>query len=142
MPVESVMLSYHCLSSTLCVASTPTVALTCDEMRTDTCGFTSTISERPPSARRYCTNRIGTTGGRLSPSISTHGLTYGSTRSAGPPRVQLRSQNVVPSCPPVIPVCSHQLFLSWTWTFVCAARSSTRPAAVQYCHKLKFQKAV
>src|SRR2546430_1431990 len=52
----------------------------------------------------------GTNAGRPSPSSSSHGATYGSTRTAGPPREQLRSQNVVPSWPTVTPPWTHQQF--------------------------------
>src|SRR5437016_3453249 len=65
----------------------------------------------------------GTNAGRPSPSSSSHGATYGSTRTAGPPREQLRSQNVVPSWPTVTPPWTHQRFFSMTWPLVLAAPS-------------------
>ncbi len=62
-------------------------------------------------------------------------------RTAGPPREQLRSQNVVPSWPVVALLWTHHPFFSCTWPLVFAARSTAVPSAVQYCHQLKFQSA-
>src|SRR2546429_945804 len=123
-PVASVTGPRGCGSLTLCEAFTPIVVLNCEATRNDTCEPTQTASDRPPSPRQYSVHTAGTTIGRASPSHSAHVSKDGSTRSAGPPRVQLRSQNVVPSWPSVAPTCTQERLLSCTCPLVFAARSS------------------
>src|SRR5690349_5539537 len=75
---------------------------------------------------------------RPSPSNPNHGEKLMSCRSAGPPRVQLKSQYVVPIWLTVPPACTHQLFRSCVCVFVLNARSVGRPLVVQNCHQLKL----
>src|ERR1700758_715980 len=108
------MLSNGCTSFTLCVALRVRDVLTWDATRNVTCVLPLKLWDRPTSPRQKLNHAYGTNAGRESPSTSPHAETYGSTRTAGPPREQFRSQYVVPSWPSVTPPITNHLLFSCT----------------------------